>query len=255
MKIRVITLILLLAACNQQSDTTQTAQPAASQPVAQTASAPDSAENQVLTDEQIRRQAAEQVLQYAKARHCGNATLVAAEQASLDNTDQLNPAEAAIILDARKHEDSQEALIAVLYHSDATAANITLPEKGNAGLDLYGCSVASATGSYHLQLAAYNTSVYAGSGVSETNLFDLIDKANSDAQAKHKNEPNGNPYFINPRFIDSVKKQGDHLEIISAQQVGTDSMNFPSARWQYTVHLFDLKITSSQYLGKIDYDN
>lgn len=51
MKTRLLPLILLLAACNQQPDTTQTAQPAASQPVAQTASAPDSAENQVLTDE------------------------------------------------------------------------------------------------------------------------------------------------------------------------------------------------------------
>ena len=116
MKIHLIPLILLLAACNQQSDTTQTIQPTASQPVRQTASAPDNAENQALTDEQIRKQAAEQVLQYAQARHCGNATLVAAEQASLDNTDKLNPAEAAIILDTSKHEDSQESLIAVLYH-------------------------------------------------------------------------------------------------------------------------------------------
>ena len=255
MKIRLIPLILLLAACNPQSDTTQTIQPTASQPVRQTASAPDNAENQALTNEQIRKQAAEQVLQYAQARHCGNATLVAAEQASLDNTDKLNPAEAAIILDTSKHEDSQESLIAVLYHSDATAADITLPRKGDAGLKFYGCGLASATSSYHLQLATYNTSIDAGSGVSENDLFNLIDKANSDAQAKHKNEPNGNPYFINPRFIDSVKKQGDHLEIISAQHVGTDSMNFPSARWQYTVHLLDLKITSSQYLGKIDYNN
>ena len=51
-----------------------------------------------------------------------------------------------------------------------------------------------------------------------------------------------------------MKKQGDNLEIVSLQHAGDDFNNFPSARWKYTVHLFDLKITSSEYLGEVYYD-
>lgn len=169
------------------------------------------------------------------------------------DTNEFNPADSAIILDAYKYEDFQEALIAVLYLAYSSANRVTLPQKDSPGI--YGCSSGSGTSNLYLQLANYSNSATIDSGVSETDLFDLIDKANSDAQAKHKNEPNGNPYFINTRFIESVTKQGNNLKIVSAQHVGSDSNNFPSARWQYTVHLFDLKITSSQYLGKIDYNN
>ena len=81
MNFRLLPILLLLAACHQQ----QAAQPpAASQsqkqpaPAASAASATDdaSAEAKPLSDTQIRQQAAEKVLQYAKLRHCGNADLV-----------------------------------------------------------------------------------------------------------------------------------------------------------------------------------
>ena len=85
-------------------------------------------------------------------------------------------------------------------------------------------------------------------------MFDLIDKANTAAARRHAKDPKGNPYFINTRFIESVKKQGDNLEIVSLQHAGDDSNNSPSVRWKYTVHLSDLKITSSEYLGEVYYD-
>lgn len=258
MNFRLLPILLLLAACHQQ----QAAQPpAASQapkqpaPAASAASATDdaSAEAKPLSDAQIRKQAAEQVLQYAQLRHCGNADLAQTDKAGLGESDKINPADAAIILNTIKSDVEQNTIVAVLYRSDVIAADASWPDKPG-DWSFVACSAGSGTSSYYLQLAGYNTSVGAGSGVSDTNLFDLIDKANTAAAREHATDPKGNPYFINTRFIESVKKQGDNLEIVSLQHAGDDSNNFPSARWKYTVHLFDLKITSSEYLGEVYYD-
>ncbi len=175
------------------------------------------------------------------------------DKAGLGESDKINPADAAIILNTSKSDVEQNTIVAVLYRSDFIAAEASLPDKPG-DWSFVACSAGSGTSSYYLQLAGYNTSVGAGSGVSDTNLFDLIDKANTAAARRHAKDPKGNPYFINTRFIESVKKQGDNLEIVSLQHAGDDFNNFPSARWKYTVHLFDLKITSSKYLGEVRYD-
>ena len=261
MNFRLLPILLLLAACHQQ----QAAQPpAASQaqkqpaPTASAASATDDAfgEAKPLSDTQIRQQAAEKVLQYAKLRHCGNADLVKIDEEGRDETDTINSADAAIVLSTRKHNNVQNTVVAVLYHSDSIAAQAMLP-RTSSGPDYWGvvmCGGGSIS-AYYLQLAGYN--IYRGKGnvvVSDTNLFEQIYEANVAAAREHATDPKGNPYFINARFIESVKKQGDNLEIVSLQHAGDDSNNFPSARWKYTVHLFDLKITSSKYLGEVRYD-
>lgn len=260
MNFRLLPILLLLAACHQQ----QAAQPpAASQaqkqpaPAASAASATDdaSAEAKPLSDAQIRQQAAEQVLQYAKLRHCGNADLVKIDEEGRDETDTINSADAAIVLSTRKHNNVQNTVVAVLYHSDSIAAQAMLP-RTSSGPDYWGvvmCGGGSIS-AYYLQLAGYN--IYRGKGnvvVSDTNLFEQIYEANVAAAREHATDPKGNPYFINARFIESVKKQGDNLEIVSLQNAG-DLLSPPFARWKYTVHLFDLKITSSEYLGEVHND-
>ena len=262
MNFRLLPILLLLAACHQQ----QAAQPpAASQaqkqpaPAASAASATDdaSAEAKPLSDAQIRQQAAENVLQYAKLRHCGSADLVKIDEEGRDEADTINLTPATIILNTNRYENVQETIVGVLYHSDVTAAKPILPSESSKSDDwgLVGCGGDSGIGSFYLQLAGYNTNGSNGNVVvSGADLFDLIDKANATTARKHEKDPKGNPYFINPRFIESVKKQGRNLEIVSLQNVGDDFKNFPSARWKYTVHLFDLKITSSEYLGEVRYD-
>ena len=262
MNFRLLPILLLLAACHQQ----QAAQPpAASQaqkqpaPAASAASATDdaSAEAKPLSDAQIRHQAAEKVLQYAKLRHCGSADLVKIDEEGRDEADTINLTPATIILNTNKYENVQETIVGVLYHSDVTAAKPILPSESSKSDDwgLVGCGGDSGIGSFYLQLAGYNTNGSNGNVVvSGADLFDLIDKANAVSARQHEKDPKGNPYFINPRFIESVKKQGRNLEIVSLQNVGDDGNNFPSARWKYTVHLFDLKITSSKYLGEVRYD-
>lgn len=262
MNFRLLPILLLLAACHQQ----QAAQPpAASQaqkqpaPAASAASATDDAftEAKPLSDTQIRQQAAEKVLQYAKLRHCGSADLVKIDEEGRDEADTINSADAAIVLSTIKHNNVQNTVVAVLYHSDSIAAETMLPSK-SSGPDDWGlviCPGGSGISAYYLQLAGYN--IYRGKGnvvVSDTNLFEEIYKVNLAAAREHATDPKGNPYFINTRFIESVKKQGDNLEIVSLQHAGDDGNNFPSARWKYTVHLFDLKITSSKYLGEVRYD-
>ena len=262
MNFRLLPILLLLAACHQQQ-ATQT--PAASQapkqpaPAASAASATDdaSAEAKPLSDAQIRQQAAEQVLQYAKLRHCGSADLVKIDEEGRDEADTINLTPATIILNTNRYENVQETIVGVLYHSDVTAAEPILPSESSKSDDwgLVGCGGDSGIGSFYLQLAGYNTNGSNGNVVvSGADLFDLIDKANAVSARQHEKDPKGNPYFINPRFIESVKKQGRNLEIVSLQNVGDDFKNFPSARWKYTVHLFDLKITSSEYLGEVHYD-
>ena len=256
MNFRLLPILLLLAACHQQ----QAAQPpAASQAPKQpapAASATDdaSAEAKPLSDAQIRQQAAEKVLQYAKLRHCGNADLVKIDEEGRDETDTINSADAAIVLSTRKHNNVQNTVVAVLYHSDSIAAQAMLP-RTSSGPDYWGvvmCGGGSIS-AYYLQLAGYN---YRGKGnvvVSDTNLFEQIYEANVAAAREHATDPKGNPYFINARFIESVKKQGENLEIVSLQNAG-DLLSPPFARWKYTVHLFDLKITSSEYLGEVHND-
>lgn len=262
MNFRLLPILLLLAACHQQ----QAAQPpAASQaqkqpaPAASAASAADdaSAEAKPLSDTQIRQQAAKKVLQYARIRHCGSADLVKIDEEGLDETDKINLAPATIILNTNKYGNVQETIVGVLYHSDVTAAEPILPSESSKSDDwgLVGCGGDSGIGSFYLQLAGYNTNGSNGNVVvSGADLFDLIDKANAATARRHEKDPKGNPYFIDPRFIESVKKQGRNLEIVSLQNVGNDFKNFPSARWKYTVHLFDLKIISSEYLGEVRYD-
>ena len=257
MNFRLLPILLLLAAGHQQ----QAAQPpAASQAPKQpapAASATDdaSAEAKPLSDAQIRQQAAEKVLQYAKLRHCGNADLVKIDEEGRDETDTINSADAAIVLSTRKHNNVQNTVVAVLYHSDSIAAQAMLP-RTSSGPDYWGvvmCGGGSIS-AYYLQLAGYN--IYRGKGnvvVSDTNLFEQIYEANVAAAREHATDPKGNPYFINARFIESVKKQGENLEIVSLQNAG-DLLSPPFARWKYTVHLFDLKITSSEYLGEVHND-
>lgn len=260
MNFRLLPILLLLAACHQQ----QAAQPpSASQaqkqpaPAASAASSADdaSAEAKPLSDAQIRQQAAEKVLQYAKLRHCGNADLVKIDEEGRDETDTINSADAAIVLSTRKHNNVQNTVVAVLYHSDSIAAQAMLP-RTSSGPDYWGvvmCGGGSIS-AYYLQLAGYN--IYRGKGnvvVSDTNLFEQIYEANVAAAREHATDPKGNPYFINARFIESVKKQGDNLEIVSLQNAG-DLLSPPFARWKYIVHLFDLKITSSEYLGEVHND-
>lgn len=260
MNFRLLPILLLLAACHQQQAAQLSAasqapkQPA---PAASAASATDdaSAEAKPLSDAQIRHQAAEKVLQYAKLRHCGNADLVKIDEEGRDETDTINSADAAIVLSTRKHNNVQNTVVAVLYHSDSIAAQAMLP-RTSSGPDYWGvvmCGGGSIS-AYYLQLAGYN--IYRGKGnvvVSDTNLFEQIYEANVAAAREHATDPKGNPYFINARFIESVKKQGENLEIVSLQNAG-DLLSPPFARWKYTVHLFDLKITSSEYLGEVHND-
>lgn len=245
--------LMLIVACSPSSNATNVATSGSASAIIETThEATQLTKPSVMDNKSRLQQAAQAVLMYAQARHCGDAGLISTNDAQ--RFDHINVADAVIVLDENKVEEPdfhmEEQLMAVLYYSDVLNTVIALPTQGETGA--YGCSAGSGTSSYYLPLVTYSSHHGGGLGVSHLDVFQLIHDAN--AQERQQYDSFDNPYIINPRFIQSVKKVGNHLEIVSAQYGSdADSNNFPTSRWQYTVRLFDWKIISSQKIGDMDY--
>ncbi|MDO4879193.1 MAG: hypothetical protein Q3966_07900 [Neisseria sp.] len=248
-----LTLIWLLAACTQNTAEQPSPPPVQAAPPAASAETSPAPSKKSASDDEIRKDAALQTLAYAQAVHCGNATLMSVQKPDYDR--QPAPEEAALLLDKNTDPETghQEAYLVVLYQSDITPALAMLPEKaGEQGI--YGCSAGSGTSSLYLMAAVYNSDFEAvGIG---GDLLDEIAQANQKESERHENDPQGNPYYINPRFILSVKHlpEANSLEIISLQHADGDANNFPTLRRKYTVNLYSKKITASKFDGIEKYE-